>query len=104
AIGSAEVAADARVVFLAVPTPQGEDGSADLRYVEAAAAEIGPRLSSGAVVVNKSTVPVGSTWVVEQVLSRSDVAVVSNPEFLREGTAINDFLNPDRVVIGADDP
>ena len=55
------------------------------------------------MVVNKSTVPVGSTRVVERVLQRSDVAVVSNPEFLREGTAVHDFLHPDRVVIGGDD-
>jgi len=103
-VGSAEAATKARVVFLAVPTPQGEDGSADLRFVEAAAAEIGPQLRSGAVVVNKSTVPVGSTRVVERVLARGDVKVVSNPEFLREGTAIHDFLNPDRIVIGSDDP
>ena len=60
-------------------------------------------LRPGSIVVNKSTVPVGSTRVVERVLQRDDVAVVSNPEFLREGTAVHDFLHPDRVVIGADD-
>ena len=101
--GAADAARDADVVFLCVPTPQGADGGADLRYIEAAAAEIGPVLRAGALVVNKSTVPVGSTRAVERVLGRSDVAVVSNPEFLREGTAVNDFLHPDRVVIGADD-
>ena len=93
----------ADVVFLCVPTPQDEDGSADLSYVRAAATEIGPILPSGAVVVNKSTVPVGSFGIVGETLGRSDVSVVSNPEFLREGTAVNDFLHPDRVVIGADD-
>ena len=98
----AEVAArDADIVFLCVPTPQGDDGSADLSYIEAAAAQIGPVLKPGAVVVNKSTVPVGSTLAVERVLGRDDVFVVSNPEFLREGTAVQDFLQPDRVVIGA---
>ena len=95
--------ADAEFVYLCVPTPQGEDGSADLSYIQAAASEIGPHLQPDTVVINKSTVPVGSTRVVEQALGRSDVAVVSNPEFLREGSAVHDFLHPDRVVIGADD-
>jgi UDPglucose 6-dehydrogenase len=67
------------------------------------AAEIGPHLAHEAVVVNKSTVPVGSTLLVEQLLGRPDVAVVSNPEFLREGRAIHDSLHPDRIVVGADD-
>jgi UDPglucose 6-dehydrogenase len=102
-VGAASAASDADIVFLCVPTPQDEDGSADLSYIQAAAGEIGPVLKSGAVVVNKSTVPVGSARVVEQVLQRPDVAVVSNPEFLREGTAVHDFLHPDRVVIGGDD-
>ena len=90
-------------IFLCVPTPQGEDGSADLSYIEAAAAEISPHLDTEAVVINKSTVPVGSTRVVEQALQRGDISVVSNPEFLREGSAVHDFLNPDRVVIGSED-
>jgi UDPglucose 6-dehydrogenase len=102
-VGAATAAAEADLVFLCVPTPQGEDGSADLSYIEAAAAEIAPVLRPGAVVVNKSTVPVGSTKVVENVLRREDVSVVSNPEFLREGTAVHDFLHPDRVVVGASD-
>ena len=102
-VGAAQAATDADVVFLCVPTPQGPDGGADLRFIEAAAAEIAPVLRPGALVVNKSTVPVGSTRAVEDVLHRPDVAVVSNPEFLREGTAVADFLDPDRVVIGADD-
>lgn len=100
-LGSQAAAADADIVFLCVPTPQGEDGSADLSYIEQAAREIAPILKPGAVVVNKSTVPVGSTIAVEKVLQRDDVSVVSNPEFLREGTAVNDFLLPDRVVVGA---
>ena len=100
-LGSQAAAADADIVFLCVPTPQGEDGSADLSYIEQAAREIAPVLKPGAVVVNKSTVPVGSTIAVEKVLQRDDVSVVSNPEFLREGTAVGDFLMPDRVVVGA---
>jgi UDPglucose 6-dehydrogenase len=102
-VGAAAAATDSDVVFLCVPTPQGPDGGADLRYIEAAAGEISGVLRPGALVVNKSTVPVGSTRAVENVLHRQDVAVVSNPEFLREGTAVADCLNPDRIVIGADD-
>jgi UDPglucose 6-dehydrogenase len=102
-LGAAVAAADCEFAYLCVPTPQGDDGSADLSFIEAAAAEIAPVLPSDAVVVNKSTVPVGSTKVVERVLARTDVKVVSNPEFLREGSAVHDFLKPDRVVIGSDD-
>jgi UDPglucose 6-dehydrogenase len=102
-VGAATAVQDCEFAYLCVPTPQGLDGSADLSYIDAAAREIGPLLPSEAIVVNKSTVPVGSTRVVERALGRSDVAVVSNPEFLREGSAIHDFLNPDRIVIGAED-
>jgi UDPglucose 6-dehydrogenase len=91
----------ADVVFLCVPTPEGDDGSADLSYVQSAARSISSLLKSGAIVVNKSTVPVGSTQVVERELQRSDIPVVSNPEFLREGSAIHDFLHPDRIVVGS---
>ncbi|HEX4864415.1 MAG TPA: UDP-glucose/GDP-mannose dehydrogenase family protein, partial [Acidimicrobiales bacterium] len=99
----AEAAEGADFVFLCVPTPQGGDGAADLTFVEQAAHDIAPRLKPGAVVVTKSTVPVGSAGVVVAALNRSDTAVVSNPEFLREGRAVHDWLNPDRVVIGSDD-
>jgi UDPglucose 6-dehydrogenase len=102
-VGAANAVSSAEFAYLCVPTPQNDDGAADLSYIEAAAREIGPRLPSEAVVVNKSTVPVGSTRVVERVLGRDDVVVVSNPEFLREGSAVHDFLNPDRIVIGSDD-
>jgi UDPglucose 6-dehydrogenase len=102
-VGAAEAVKGREFIYLCVPTPQGPDGSADMSYIEAAAREISPHLDRGVVVVNKSTVPVGSTRLVEQALGRSDVFVVSNPEFLREGSAVSDFLNPDRVVIGADD-
>jgi UDPglucose 6-dehydrogenase len=102
-LGAAAAAADCEFAYLCVPTPQGSDGSADLSFIEQAAREIGPVLPTEAIVVNKSTVPVGSTRVVERALGRSDVSVVSNPEFLREGSAIHDFLHPDRIVIGAED-
>jgi UDPglucose 6-dehydrogenase len=99
----ASEAGAAEFVFLCVPTPQGPDGAADLSHFRAAARMIGPHLGGGAVVVNKSTLPVGSTRVVEAELRRPDVFVVSNPEFLREGSAVHDFLHPDRIVIGSDD-
>ncbi len=102
-VGATAAVEDAEFVFLCVPTPQDEDGSADLSFVEAVAEEIGPHLLPGTVIVNKSTVPVGSTLVVERVLGRQDVTVVSNPEFLREGTAVPDSLHPERIVVGADD-
>ncbi|MBA2625254.1 MAG: UDP-glucose/GDP-mannose dehydrogenase family protein, partial [Acidimicrobiia bacterium] len=102
-LGAANAVPDTEFVFLCVQTPQGDDGSADLTYVRQAAAEVGPALEAETVVINKSTVPVGSTRVVEQALGRDDVFVVSNPEFLREGSAVHDCLNPDRIVIGSDD-
>lgn len=102
-VGATEVGERSDIVFLCVPTPEDRDGSADLSFIEAASAEIGPVLCEGAIVVNKSTVPVGTTIVVDEVIQRADIKVVSNPEFLREGTAVNDFLHPDRVVVGADD-
>jgi UDPglucose 6-dehydrogenase len=88
-------------VFLCVPTPQGADGAADLRFVKEAAAQIAPHLMPGAVVVTKSTVPVGSAGAVVAALGRPDASVLSNPEFLREGMAVHDWLHPDRVVIGS---
>ncbi|MDQ6839389.1 MAG: UDP-glucose/GDP-mannose dehydrogenase family protein [Actinomycetota bacterium] len=98
-----EVVADAEFTFLCVPTPQAADGSADLSFVTEVARQIGPYLGDGAVVVNKSTVPVGSVATVSTALGRPDVWVVSNPEFLREGRAVYDCLNPDRIVIGSSD-
>lgn len=108
-VGAANAAPDAEFVFLCVPTPQGDDGSADLSFVEAVAREIAPALRPGTVVVNKSTMPVGSTRVVERILAAAgasieEIGVASNPEFLREGTSVRDFLEPNRVVIGCDDP
>ena len=99
------------VVFVAVPTPPQEDGSTDLSAVEAVAREIGRSMDGYKVVVNKSTVPVGTAakvrgWIQEELAARSRstrFSVASNPEFLREGAAIGDFMRPDRVVIGTDD-
>ena len=102
-LGADRAVHDAEFVFLCVQTPQGDDGAADMTYVRDAAAEIGPLLRREAIVINKSTVPVGSTYVVEQAMGRDDVFVVSNPEFLREGSAVHDCLNPDRIVIGSED-
>ena len=91
----------AEFIFLCVPTPQDEDGSADLTYIREAATSLLPYLASGSIIVNKSTVPVGSTLVVEEIVRRDDIFVVSNPEFLREGSAVHDFLHPDRIVVGS---
>jgi UDPglucose 6-dehydrogenase len=107
-VGGATAAAGQDFVFLCVPTPQSDDGAADMSFVERAAREIAPVLAPGTVVVNKSTVPVGSTRLVQRILEEHgagarEVLVASNPEFLREGSAVRDFLHPDRVVIGCDD-
>ena len=91
-------------VLLTLPTPTGSDGSTDLSALEAVCGELGPVLASGTVVVVRSTVPVGTTRQVPGMLGRSDLPVVANPEFLREGTSVSDFLEPDRIVVGSDDP
>jgi UDPglucose 6-dehydrogenase len=94
------------IVFIAVGTPQDEDGSADLTHVLAAAEAIGRAMNGPKIVVDKSTVPVGTAALVRraiQAVTAHPVAVCSNPEFLKEGAAVDDFLRPDRVVIGADD-
>jgi len=96
--------ADADFVFLCVPTPQGAGGEADLHHVLEAAAQVGAALPHGSIVVTKSTVPVGTADMVGQRLARPDIAVVSNPEFLAEGTALTDFFRPDRIVIGSRSP
>ncbi len=103
-----DAVADVDAIFIAVGTPSRRgDGHADLSYVYAAAGEIADNLKSGAVVVNKSTVPVGTGDEVERIMREHapelDIAVVSNPEFLREGAAIGDFKRPDRIVIGTED-
>lgn len=97
-----EAISQAEFVFICVPTPQDEDGSADLTYVLTAAKSASVYLNPGAVVITKSTVPVGSAQRVKSAIGRDDVHVASNPEFLREGSAVYDFNNPDRIVIGAE--
>lgn len=96
-------AGPAEVVFLCVPTPMGVGGVADLAAVQAVAEEVSQALAPGCVVVNKSTVPVGTALRTRELLDRDDLHVVSNPEFLREGSAVHDFLNPDRIVVGCDE-
>ncbi|NHD15796.1 MULTISPECIES: UDP-glucose/GDP-mannose dehydrogenase family protein [unclassified Actinopolyspora] len=99
---SGPAVSEADAVFLCLPTPMGEDGAADLSALESVVGQIGGSLRSGCVLVAKSTVPVGtSAWIASSV-ARSDVAVVSNPEFLREGSAVHDFLYPERIVVGAE--
>ena len=98
--------ADAEIIFLALPTPPGEDGSADLSYILGVAEQLGKIIKEYKVIVDKSTVPVGTAEKVRQAIAKNatvDFAVVSNPEFLREGFAVSDFMKPDRVVIGASD-
>lgn len=106
-----EAVRNALVIFIAVGTPAAEDGSTDLRFVEAVAREIGRCIDGYKVIVTKSTVPVGTAknvrkWIQEELDakgSNANFSVASNPEFLREGAAISDFMRPDRVVIGTDD-
>ena len=98
---------DAKIILLALPTPPGEDGSADLQYVLKVAEQIGPMLKEYTVIVNKSTVPVGTSELVRERVARTakvEFDVVSNPEFLREGLAVEDFMKPERVVIGTRSP
>jgi UDPglucose 6-dehydrogenase len=99
-----DAVANAEFVFLCLPTPQGHDGNPNLSSTVAVATEIGPHLAPDSIVINKSTVPVGTAHKVRDILNRSDVSVVSNPEFLSEGSAVLDFLQPDRIVIGSDSP
>lgn len=106
-----EALKNCEIVFIAVGTPMGEDGSADLQYVLNAAKEIGEQMESRLIIVDKSTVPVGTAQKVKVIISESlakrnqeiPFGVASNPEFLKEGDALNDFLKPDRVVIGAEE-
>ncbi|EES89757.1 UDP-glucose dehydrogenase family protein [Helicobacter canadensis] len=102
---------NAEIVFIAVGTPMGEDGSADLQFVMEVAREIGQTMQKPLIIVNKSTVPIGTAQRVKSVISKAlqernleiKFSIASNPEFLKEGDAINDFLKPDRVVIGVED-
>lgn len=95
--------AGAQIIFLALPTPPGEDGSADLQYILGVSDELGKLISQYVVIIDKSTVPVGTADKVHAAISKNakaDFDVVSNPEFLREGVAVDDFMKPDRVIIG----
>ncbi len=97
----------AKIIFLALPTPPGEDGSADLKYILQVANDLGPLLKDYTVLIDKSTVPVGTSELVRNAVAKNatvDFDVVSNPEFLREGVAVEDFMKPDRVVIGTESP
>lgn len=103
----AEGIKDAKIIFLALPTPPGEDGSADLKYILKVSDDLGPLLSEYTVIVDKSTVPVGTADKVRERIAKGakvDFDVVSNPEFLREGVAVEDFMKPERVVIGTTSP
>ena len=103
----AEGVKEADVIFLALPTPPGEDGSADLKYILKVADDLGPILEDYTVIVDKSTVPVGTADKVRERIAkkaRVEFDVVSNPEFLREGVAVEDFMKPERVVIGTSSP
>ena len=102
----AEGVKDAAIIFLALPTPPGEDGSADLKYILGVADDLGKILTDYKVIVDKSTVPVGTADKVQAAIAKNfkgAFAVVSNPEFLREGVAVEDFMKPDRVVVGTSD-
>lgn len=111
-LDAAEGLKDAEAAFICVGTPMSDDGTADLRYVESAARDIGRRLTAYTVVITKSTVPVGTAdkvraWVQDELNKRGDAIpfdVASNPEFLKEGSAVDDFMKPDRVVIGVPTP
>ena len=105
--GLAKAVRDSALVFIAVGTPQGEDGSADLQHVLGVAKDVAKAMNGYKVIVNKSTVPVGTSEQVREVVRHETThpfSVVSNPEFLKQGAAIEDFMKPDRVVIGAEDP
>jgi UDPglucose 6-dehydrogenase len=103
---SDEAVRGSEIVFITVGTPQGEEGGADMSYVVEAASGIAASINGYKIIVNKSTMPVGSTRLVEKVIKEraggEEFDVVSNPEFLREGTAVRDFMNPDRIVIGTE--
>lgn len=103
---------DSEMIFIAVGTPMKEDGNVELKYVKEVARQIGQHLQKETIIINKSTVPIGTADLVKEIIQKElntrntkiDFHVVSNPEFLKEGTAIADFMKPDRVVIGADNP
>ncbi|MBM36550.1 MAG: UDP-glucose 6-dehydrogenase [Acidimicrobiaceae bacterium] len=103
-VGASQAVTASEFVFLCLPTPQGDDGRVDISAISTVIEEIREVIPPGSTIVNKSTTPVGTNASIQSSLQRDDVAVVSNPEFLREGVAVTDFLQPDRIVIGATDP
>jgi len=102
-VGAENAVTSSEFVFLCLPTPQKEDGRVDVDTVLSVVNQIREVISPGTIIVNKSTVPVGTNTTLATTIRRDDVFVVSNPEFLREGAAVTDFLQPDRIVIGAND-
>ena len=103
-LGARQAVTDSEFVFLCLPTPQGDDGRADISAISEVIEEVRDLLPAESIIVNKSTTPVGTNAAIQSLMQRDDIAVVSNPEFLREGVAVTDFLQPDRIVIGATDP
>jgi len=101
-LDASDILKDADVIMLCLPTPRSESGAADISFLESFVLNHKKMFAKGSVVVNKSTSPVGTASYLNTLIDRKDVAVVSNPEFLREGSAVQDFLKPDRIVIGAD--
>lgn len=97
-----DAVSDSDFIFLCLPTPEGEFGEADMRFVLGVIDEVRLFLRPGAIVITKSTVPIGASLTISERIGRADVFYVSNPEFLREGTAVRDFLQPDRIVIGSE--
>lgn len=95
-----DAAREASIVFICVPTPQSSDGSADISFVNAVVSSIASAIRSGTIVVTRSTVPVGTADRLRTIVARDDVHIASNPEFLREGSAVSDFFHPDRILIG----
>lgn len=102
-VGAQQAVTTSDFVFLCLPTPQGEDGRADIGAVLEVVDEISEIIPSQAIIINKSTVPIGTNTSIQATIQRNDISVASNPEFLREGVAVTDFLQPDRIVIGATD-
>ena len=102
-VGAQQAVNTSDFVFLCLPTPQGEDGRADIGAVLEVVDEIIEIIPSQTIIINKSTVPIGTNASIQATIQRNDISVVSNPEFLREGVAVTDFLQPDRIVIGATD-
>ena len=102
-VGAQQAVTTSDFVFLCLPTPQGEEGRADIGAVLEVVDEISEIVPPQAIIINKSTVPIGTNESIQATIQRNDVSIVSNPEFLREGVAVTDFLQPDRIVIGASD-